>query len=205
MSLSSARFITLGFFICLCVANGAEAQLTASNLAAVQDIIQPIVAGATNSSASVIDFRDLKALLPPDLTGMKRTNAGGEKETAMGVTISYAEATYEGPDDAIVNVKITDNGGLGAIMAMADLGWVTTEIDRETDYGYAKTSTIGGYKAYEEYNRDNKTGGIQVLVDERFVVDIEGSGVAMDSIKECASKIDLAKLASLKNQEATKK
>ena len=162
-----------------------------------------MMSGGSNA-APVVDFRELKALLPPDLPGLKRTGATGEKSTAMGMTVAYAEGTYSS-DDSSVTVKISDNGGLGGLMAFAQTAWANSEIDRETETGFERTTTYGGCKAHEEYDSEGKSGTIEVLVAQRFMVEISGSDVPFETLQAAVEKIDLAKLATIKPKTAEAK
>jgi hypothetical protein len=57
---------------------------------------------------------------------------------------------------------------------------------------------IDGHKAFEMWDRETQKGEIQLLVDDRFVVEVHGKYVTMDQIKAALAKIDLKKLAALK-------
>ena len=74
------------------------------------------------------------------------------------------------------------------------------DVDRESDDGYEKTSTFGGYKSREKYNKSGKSGEMSVLVGDRFVVEVDGNNVDMNTIKTALSKVDLGKLNSMKGQ-----
>lgn len=52
-----------------------------------------------------VDYRDLKFLLPEQIASLKRTNASGEKSSAMGINISKAEADYR-DDQGNKNIDI---------------------------------------------------------------------------------------------------
>lgn len=160
-----------------------------------------LMSGGTNAAA-VVDFRELKALLPAALDGMKRTNASGEKSGAMGMTVAFAEGTYESDAGGRIEVKISDNGGMGGLMAFAQAGWAAAEVDRETDTGFERTTTYGEHKAHEEYDNEAKSGKVEILVASRFMVEVNGSDVAFEAIKGAVDKIDLAKLATLKPKAA---
>lgn len=160
-----------------------------------------LMSGGTNA-APVVDFRDLKALLPATLQGMKRTNASGEKSAAMGMTVAYAEGTYEADGGGTINIKLSDNGGLGGIMAFAQASWAATEIDRESDTGFERTTTYGQHKAHEEYDNSGKYGKIEVLVGGRFMVEVSGNDVPFGSIQAAVKQVDLNKLATLKPKAA---
>lgn len=150
-------------------------------------------------AAEAVDFRELKALLPEDLSGMKRTNAEGERTSAMGFTISKAEARYESDSNANVRITISDVGAMAGVAAMATYAWAAGAIDRETETSYERSVTINGHKGYEKYDRQSSSGEVQVLVAGRFVVEVDGNNMPMDAIKAALGKVDLGKLESMKN------
>jgi len=149
--------------------------------------------------AEPVDFRELKALLPESLSGMKRTSAEGSKDGAAGMSVATAKGRYEAEGDksGSLDVQITDMGAMAGVAAMAQYAWTVHEVDRETDTGYEKTTTIDGHKALEKYDREGKWGEIQCLVKGRFNVELRGNDVDMDTIKGALKTIDLAKLESL--------
>ncbi|MDR6803271.1 hypothetical protein J2Y45_000541 [Dyadobacter sp. BE34] len=145
-----------------------------------------------------VDFRKLKDLLPETLAGMSRTEATGEKTGAMGFTVSTAEAKYKGSSDESLDVEIVDTGGIAGVSTMALAAWSIAEIDKETTTGYEKTTTIEGYKAFEKYNNESKSGEINVLVADRYVVNVEGNNLSVDQLKDALKAIDLSKLNDMK-------
>lgn len=175
---------------------GAQAQQQNGDLGALMGAFGQMMSGATNAAVAVVDFRELKALLPADLPSMKRKSASGEKSSAMGMTVVYAEGRYESGDSTI-EIKMSDYGGTG-MAAMMAAGWTMQEIDRETETGFERTTTIGGFKAKETYDSADKNGTTEVLVAGRFLVEVTGSGVKAEAIKAAVGKIDLSKLAALK-------
>lgn len=144
----------------------------------------------------IVNFRDLKALLPESLAGMSRTEYEGEKVGMGGFEMANAKATYE-KDDARVRVNISDTGGMG--MAMMGLAaWASVSIDKETADGYERTSTIGGHKSFERYNRSSKDGELNVIVNKRFIVSVNGDNIEEKDLKNVLDGIDLDELAKLK-------
>ena len=177
-------------------------QQSPANMEDMMKAMGTLMSGGTNAAA-VVDFRELKALLPGALDGMKRTNASGEKSGAMGMTVAYAEGTYEAEAGGNIHVKISDNGGIGGFMAFAQAGWAASEIDRESDTGFERTTKYGEHKAHEEYDNANKSGKVEILVGGRFMVEVNGNDIAWEAIQAAAKKVDLAKLATLKPKTAT--
>ncbi|MGD9489512.1 MAG: hypothetical protein AB7W47_15950 [Calditrichaceae bacterium] len=151
-------------------------------------------------SVEPVSFKDLKALLPESLPGMERTSATGEKTSAMGIKVSEANGEYQSDDGSLIEIKIMDMGSMSGFAAMATYAWTMTEFERESDTGYERTTKISGYKAFEEYNSDDKYGKIQILVGDRFIVEIEGNGVEMEALKEAAKKINLGKLFDMRTE-----
>jgi hypothetical protein len=174
------------------------------NMADVMSAMGAMLGGGATNAAAVVDFRELKGLLPAELTGMKRTNASGEKSGAMGMTVAVAEGRYEATDDSgsSIDIKISDMGGTGGMMSFMQYGWASAEVDRESDTGYERTTTIAGHKAMEKYDTADKHGETQILVNKRFMVEVSGSNVTADQIKEAVGKLDLSKLAGLQPKPA---
>jgi hypothetical protein len=145
-----------------------------------------------------VDFRDLKALLPETTGGLKRTEATGEKTGAMGFTVSMAKGQYSGDADASISIEIVDTGGISGMATMAMAAWTMADIDKETTTGYEKTTKIEGFKAFEKYDNEGKDGEINVLVADRFVVNVHGNNVTVDQMKDSLKDVNLEKLEGLK-------
>lgn len=143
----------------------------------------------------VVNFRSLKELLPNRVGGIKRTDSSGQKTGALGFKISTAEGKYKDGNQSI-NINIVDAGGIGMLVkSMAD--WSTIEIDKESDNGYERTTTIDGHKAFVKWDERNQKGQISVIVKERMIVNIEGRNVSMDDLEEALDDIDLDDLEDL--------
>lgn len=162
-----------------------------------------MAAQGTNAPKAIVDFRDLKELLPKELPGGLKGTRKGQKNGAFGMMVSEAEGTYE-PENggSAISMKITDISGTGGIGAMAHTAWASAEVDNESDDGYEKTTSVNGFKALEKYSTKNKDGEIHVLVDSRFVVEVRGSDVKIEQLKGALATIDLKKLAELKPKAA---
>ncbi|HBA85080.1 MAG TPA: hypothetical protein DCZ95_13395 [Verrucomicrobia bacterium] len=183
--------------VCASASVYAQQMPKESDMQDMMKAMTSLMGGGTNA-APTADFREMKALLPLELEGMKRTKASGEKSGAMGMKISYAEGSYEGTDGGAVEIKISDMGGMGGFMAMAQAGWASSEIDRETDTGFERTVMYGNHKALEKFDTSSRSGEIQILVNNRFMVEVSGNDVDFDALKAAAQKVDLNKLAGLK-------
>lgn len=157
------------------------------------------VGAATGKKVTPVDFRELKALLPETLPGMKRTRSEGERAAAMGINISKAEGEYEN-EGSNISIHIMDMGSMTGLAAMAAYGWAMAEIDRETETGYEKTTTHKGYRSHEKYDKSSKDGEATVLVADRFVVEVRGNNLPMEAIKGALDSVDLGKLDAMKTK-----
>jgi hypothetical protein len=128
---------------------------------------------------------------------MSRTNASAERTQMMGVDMSTAEAQYDAAGGGGVSVKITDVGNMTGSMRMGLAAWSVAEYNRETDTGYQKSMTYSGYKGMEEYDKQDQHGAIRVFVADRFIVEVEGNGVTVDTLKQALGTIDLKQMAGL--------
>lgn len=155
---------------------------------------------ATGGSYEPVDFRKLKELLPQELAGFEKGDSSGEKNNAFGISVSEAKQSFRTADGSkSVRFEITDPGTLAGPFALANM-WMNVDIDKESSSGYEKTSTVGGRKLHEKWNKDGKHGEVHLVVGNRFMVEIDARGVEMADIKSLISKIDVAKLEAMKGE-----
>ena len=143
----------------------------------------------------IADFRDLKEVMPKRLLGMERYSHTGEKSGVTGFKISQATAKYKDGDRRL-EVNIVDSGG----MALASLGaaaWTMLDVDRETDDGYERTTTIDGYKAYEKFDSRRGDAEISIFYKDRFLVAIKGDNLKKGDAEKVLDRLDLGDLDNL--------
>jgi hypothetical protein len=150
-----------------------------------------------------VDFKTLEGMLPASLPGMKRTQAEGENQAAVGVKTSSAKADYADNNGAGVHIEIADISGISGLMDLA--GGLIQNTTSESDSGYEKDVAIGGRTAHEKYDARNKHGDLSIVLAKRFSVDISGDNVAMSSLEQSLGRIDLARLESVKDAGAQSK
>lgn len=173
--------------------------------AAVGDMMKALggVAGAAAGAAGAgsfepVDFRKLKEVLPQELAGFDKGESSGEKNNAFGIAVSEAKQSFRTADGSKhVRFEITDPGSLAGPFALANM-WMNVEIDKETSSGYEKTSTSNGQKLHEKWDKSGKRGEVQMVVGNRFMVEVAAEGIEMSDVKALISKIDVAKLESMK-------
>lgn len=143
-----------------------------------------------------VDFRELKALLPTQVVDLRRGEPNGEKTVASGKNVSHAEASYWSGTELRMQLRITDaSGGLAGLPAAA---WAVTDINRDSDAGYEKSSLVGGRRIHEKWDAKERRGELDVVVGGRFIVEIRGKGIEMSLLRQALAAMDLRKLERLK-------
>lgn len=159
---------------------------------------------ASGERVDPVDFRELKELLPEEVAGLPRVSQEGQRTGAAGFTISTAEARYEAEDGSgTIEISLTDTGGLGGLATMGMAAWLNVDVDRETDGGYERTTKYEGYPAYEEFQSwDGDIGSAELsfIVGKRFIVQLDGSDVRMDDVKDAAGDLSLGRLEDLSDR-----
>lgn len=162
----------------------------------VQDALKDVEKNLKNGEeVEIADFRDLKEVLPKRLLRMDRYSHTGEKSGVTGFKISQATAKYKDGDRRL-EISIVDSGG----MALASLGaaaWTMLDVDRETDDGYERTTTIDGYKAYEKFDSRRGKAEISIFYKDRFLVAIKGDNLKKGDAEDVLDKLDLDDLDDL--------
>lgn len=142
-----------------------------------------------------VDHRKLKEMLREKLNGFERTRYESQSAGAMGFNFSNAEADYASGDKRI-NVSFTDTGGAGmALMSMA--AWSSMQLDKEDQNGWERTSTWKGFKSFEKYNKQSNSSELALIVENRFIVTLNGSNVDMDDLKDFADDLDIEDLKKM--------
>ena len=159
-----------------------------------------LAGAAGGGSYEPVDFRKLKEALPQELAGFEKGESSGEKNNAFGISVSEAKQSFRTADgNKRVRFEITDPGSLTGPFALANV-WLNVEVDKESSDGYEKTSTVGGRKIHEKWSKDSKRGEVQMVVGNRFMVEINAEGVEMNDVKSLLGKIDVAKLEAMKGE-----
>jgi hypothetical protein len=184
------------------VASPANNSDNAQNPTAAVGGVLAAVGGALGGDhrVAVVDFNTLTAMLPASLPGMKRTDAKGQNQGAVGVTTSSADADYQGDNGASVHIEISDLSGVSGLMGLA--GALVQNTTSESDSGYERDKVIGGRSVHEKYDAKASKGDLSVMLVKRFQVDITGDRVDMGSLEQALGQIDLAHLEAMKDQGA---
>ena len=146
-----------------------------------------------------VNFRELKALLPAELDGLRRTSASGEKTNAFGMNVSKAEGEFKSEDNSSsIKITIVDMGSMRGFAGLAAFGWTMTEIDKETEHGYERTIEYKGCKGIEEYDTERNYGKKEIMAAKRFMVTVEGYNVTKEAIDDALDEVHIDELEQMK-------
>jgi hypothetical protein len=175
-----------------------------SSAAAAQQIAMGKAMGAVTGGSSVepLSLDQVKGFLPDSLGDLKRTSMSAQRSGAMGMQVANATAQYSDSNGHNVTLEVTDTGGAKGLVAMASA--MAPEEEKQTDHGYEKTHTESGRLIHEAWNTQSKSGEFSVIVGQRFTVKATGTADGIDQLKQAVTRVDLAKLESMKDQGVTK-
>lgn len=178
---------------------GGAAQNPASAVGGLMGALGGALGGDHPHAA--VDFRQLTPALPASLSGMKRIDATGSSQSAMGVKTASATASYQGDNGTGVKIEITDMTAMAGIMGMA--GALVQDTTSESASGFEKDQTVDGHVAHEKFDANAKHGVLTVMLAKRFQVEITGDGVDMGVLEKALGSVDLSHLESMKDAGAT--
>jgi hypothetical protein len=144
----------------------------------------------------------LKPFVPESLSGMTRATVSATRNSAMGMQMTEARATYMNDEGQSLDLQITDAGAAKNLPALA--GWTGSEGENDTGTGYEKTYHENGRLVHEQWDGSSSRGEYGVVVGERFAVKIEGQAESIDDLKAALADVDLDALEALKGEGAAK-
>jgi hypothetical protein len=142
-----------------------------------------------------VNFRDLQTVLPVPVDWQSEKPTG-ERMTAPVNFSSASVRMMKG--DATVTVKITDSA-LNQVLVAPFAMFLAGNYERETERGYEKSIKIGDAPGFEKWDSGTKSGDLTVIVNKRFIVEIDGSSIDDPKVlHDMLEKTDLKKLAERK-------
>jgi hypothetical protein len=156
--------------------------------------------GSSNVEAVAPDR--LEPFLPEALGGRNRATFSTQRNSAMGMQITEARATYTGDDGREWDLQVTDTGSAKGLLALA--GWAGIEGDNESANGYDKTYHEDGRLVREQWDRGSSRGEYAVVLGDRFTVKLEGQADSIDDLKAALADLDLDALEAMKGEGVAK-
>lgn len=138
----------------------------------------------------------MKAVLPGTLGGMPRTGFETNSGNVMGFNGTIGHADY-GAGGKTLHLEINDIGAMAGLAAMAGSMNVTGE--KETATSTERTYKEGKRMISESAAKDGSHSGYKVILENGVIVDANGTGVDLSTLKAAVGELDLSKLESGKS------
>ncbi len=153
------------------------------------------MAGNDGKTVEVVSFQSLETTLP-QVSGWTMKKPRGERMTAP-IAHSRSETTYTKGDTSI-DVEVVDSGFAAMLVAPWSM-MLASGFSRESSDGYEKGVSVKGQPGFEKWDSDSKNGELNILVNKRFLVSIDGNDIAdTKMLHEIADTMDFGKFATLK-------
>jgi hypothetical protein len=171
---------------------------------AQSDAMKNMMGAALGSGGAVESLSPdrLKPFLPESLGDMNRSTFSTERNSAMGMQMTEARATYMNDNGRSWDLQITDTGSAKGLLALA--GWAGIEGENETSSGYDKTYREDGRLIHEQWDRSSSRGEYGLVLGDRFTVKIAGEADSIDDLKAAIADLDLEALEKMKGEGVAK-
>lgn len=141
-----------------------------------------------------VSFRELQTVMP-EVSGWQRENPTGERMTSP-FSFSQASVTHRN-GDAEIEQKILDSGFNQLLFAPFTM-FMTAGYEKETQDGFERSVMIAGNPGWERWDKNTKNGELNVVVNKRFLVQLEGRNIDdVKALHAVLEQTDLKKLAAL--------
>jgi hypothetical protein len=134
---------------------------------------------------SPVTMDELKAMVPEQMMGAKRSSFQANTATGTGVVT----AEYDLNDTTNVRVTIWDCGGPAGSGLYSAQYMTAMNYQQESDNDYTKTIDFKGAKAIEHCKKDNSSCSITYFTGKRFMVVLDGRNMHPDGLKQAADEL----------------
>jgi hypothetical protein len=137
---------------------------------------------------------ELKAWLPDEINGMKRTGYKAGQTAFM--QIAQIEATYQNEDKSKkLRVQVIDGAGeMGAAATAGMRILFSQDFEEEDEYKVKRTAKRSGKKVMEEYRKDGSRSEVQFMQDDRFYIMATGTNMDLEETWDAVDELDADKL-----------
>lgn len=144
-----------------------------------------------------LSLERLTPFVPDALAGLPKTDSSSERTGLATLMIARAEATYSDGGRRI-DLAIVDSGGASGLMGLAS--WVGVQGERETSTESERTTRQGNRIVHERVSKTGGSNEFGLLLGERFMINAEGHGVDIATLRNAVMGLNLAGLEALRNE-----
>lgn len=192
-SLALAGMITVSAIGCGKKASQDAAAVDSARAANVAEKAKDVATTSTQSekpAGPAISSKTLTNFLP-NLSGFTANEPQHTDLNMNGMSWSSAERSYD-KGDTHVKVTIFDYNNN---MQLAAVYNQMRNFSVETDKEITKGETINGNPGWVNWNKENKSGTVGVILNDRVYVIVEGNAASLDDLKSMLGQMDLSGLS----------
>ena len=150
--------------------------------------------GAAGLNSKPILPKDLEALLPQDIPGLRRAAAQSGRQQFGQSQTAAAKADYSAPGGGTLTLAIVDAGNYSGILSLA---FNAGKVLREDGTGYTRKVVYRDCSGVEGYDHASRSGSVQILAAQRFLVKSSGRGIEDKALLAALDALDLDALGRL--------
>ena len=173
---------------------GNAAQDMAKGLEQFGNAMQQMQKGPNGENIEPVDVKLLQEVLPT-YAGWEREEPQVESMTAP-FKFSQAETAYT-KDEARIELKVVDTA-MAQMMTLPYQMFLATGYNKQTSNGYEKATKVAGQPGWEKWDSEARRAEVGLIVNQRFLVTVEGNNTDTKTVHDLLAKIDMGKLAGLK-------
>ncbi len=165
------------------------------DVAAALTAVGTMLAGGRN--VTLVDVDVLRETLPEILPGgMTRTALSAQSGGAAGIKVASVTGQYAAEGRGTVSIEIVD---LGAMAGLANLAArFDPNVSKVNNDGYERTKVNSdGQVEHMKYDQRARSGQLDVVVANRFLVTARGNGVGDEMLYYGAAGVDQARLVAM--------
>jgi hypothetical protein len=146
-----------------------------------------------------IPYKDLQGYLPSSVSDFEKDGEpSGESVNAMGMSYSVANQMFS-KGDSKINISLMDYNAAFGVLSMATTMLSSGySVDNDTEHIGSVKFEQEGMKGWEDFKKKEKRGTVTVVINDRFLINIEASNIeSTERLQEIVKSMDLKKLSEM--------
>lgn len=164
------------------------------DLPAAQPVAQPIEAEPVKEEplpTAAISTEVLKALLPETIRGFEFYRERYRTNTTYTTLNTYAERTYFGPNSSILVYRIKDAHKPNLVNIEAEEIKKQPGLNDDSESQLLRVTEVDGFPCFEKHVKTRNDSLIEVLIEDRVLVQVTGVKIALEDLRPLLRFYDL--------------
>lgn len=155
-----------------------------------------LILNLNDRSVEVVAPEVLRRVLPDQVPGLVAGKAKSGFAGGLFMKTASAERTFRTPAGRVISVKVMDTGSMKAVAGFAQELAGTADLVQENQSGVVRTRSFRGHALFEKYAESRKKASAHLFVRQRFIIELEARGIALDELQPVLDALRLDELPS---------